>query len=93
MKFILGIQSSDQLANICGSLDKNLDNIAKNLSHYQRVKLLILVISTFVFNLKKVAMVQLNQSLLKQVASILIFVALTNKTMSMLLLKMMQFLP
>ena len=31
MKFTLDIQSSDQLANICGSLDKNLDNIAKNL--------------------------------------------------------------
>jgi len=31
MKFTLDIQSSDQLANICGSLDKNLDNIAKSL--------------------------------------------------------------
>jgi len=31
MKFSLDIQSSDQLANICGSLDKNLDNISKNL--------------------------------------------------------------
>ncbi len=31
MKFTLDIQSSNQLANICGSLDKNLDNIAKNL--------------------------------------------------------------
>ena len=31
MKFTLDIQSSDQLANICGSLDKNLNNIAKNL--------------------------------------------------------------
>jgi len=29
MKFTLDIQSSDQLANICGSLDKNLDNIEK----------------------------------------------------------------
>jgi len=31
MKFTLDIQSSDQLANICGSLDKNLDNIEKSL--------------------------------------------------------------
>ena len=31
MKFTLDIQSSDQLANICGSLDKNLDNISKSL--------------------------------------------------------------
>jgi len=31
MKFTLDIQSSNQLANICGSLDKNLDNIAKSL--------------------------------------------------------------
>ena len=31
MKFTLDIKSTDQLANICGSLDKNLDNIAKNL--------------------------------------------------------------
>ena len=31
MKFTLDIQNSDQLANICGSLDKNLDNIAKSL--------------------------------------------------------------
>ena len=31
MKFTLDIQSSNQLANICGSLDKNLDNIEKSL--------------------------------------------------------------
>ena len=31
MKFTLDIQSSDQLANICGSLDTNLENIEKNL--------------------------------------------------------------
>jgi len=31
MKFTLDIQSSEQLANICGSLDKNIDNIAKSL--------------------------------------------------------------
>lgn len=31
MKFTLDIQSSDQLANICGSLDKNLENISKSL--------------------------------------------------------------
>jgi phosphate starvation-inducible protein PhoH len=86
MKFTLDIQSSDQLANICGSLDKNLDNIAKNLKVNLSNKGSDL-------NLKKVAMAQPNQSLLKQVANILIFVALTNKTMSMLLLKMMQFLP
>ena len=31
MKFTLDIQSSEQLANICGTFDKNLENIAKNL--------------------------------------------------------------
>jgi len=31
MKFTLDIQNSEQLSNICGSLDKNLDNIAKSL--------------------------------------------------------------
>ena len=31
MKFTLDIQDSDQLANICGSLDKNLENISKSL--------------------------------------------------------------
>ena len=31
MKFTLDIQSSKQLANICGTFDKNLENIAKNL--------------------------------------------------------------
>ena len=31
MKFTLDIQSSEQLANICGTLDKNLENNAKNL--------------------------------------------------------------
>lgn len=31
MKFTLDIQSSEQLVNICGSLDKNLENIAKGL--------------------------------------------------------------
>ena len=32
MKFTLDIQSSEQLANICGVLDKNLDYIASNLN-------------------------------------------------------------
>ena len=32
MKFTLNIQSSEQLANICGVLDKNLDYIASNLN-------------------------------------------------------------
>ena len=32
MKFSLDIKRSEQLANICGSLDKNLENIAKNLN-------------------------------------------------------------
>ena len=32
MKFTLDIQSSEQLANICGTFDKNLENIAKNLN-------------------------------------------------------------
>ena len=31
MKFTLDIQSSEQLSNICGTFDKNLENIAKNL--------------------------------------------------------------
>ena len=31
MKFTLNIQSSEQLANICGGLDKNIENIAANL--------------------------------------------------------------
>ena len=31
MKFTLDIQSSEQLANICGTFDKNLENISKNL--------------------------------------------------------------
>ena len=31
MKFSLEIKRSEQLANICGSLDKNLENIANNL--------------------------------------------------------------
>ena len=31
MKFTLDIQSSEQLANICGSLDRNLDNISQSL--------------------------------------------------------------
>ena len=31
MKFTLNIQSSEQLANICGGLDKNIENIATNL--------------------------------------------------------------
>ena len=31
MKFSLDIKRSEQLANICGSLDKNLENIANNL--------------------------------------------------------------
>jgi phosphate starvation-inducible PhoH-like protein len=31
MKFTLDIKSSEQLANICGTFDKNLENIAKNL--------------------------------------------------------------
>ena len=31
MKFTLNIQSSGQLANICGGLDKNIENIATNL--------------------------------------------------------------
>ena len=31
MKYTLDIQSSEQLANICGSFDKNIENIAKNL--------------------------------------------------------------
>ena len=31
MKFTLNIQSSEQLANICGGLDKNIENIAINL--------------------------------------------------------------
>jgi phosphate starvation-inducible PhoH-like protein len=32
MKFSLDIKRSEQLANICGSLDKNLENIANNLN-------------------------------------------------------------
>ena len=32
MKFSLDIKRSEQLANICGSLDKNLENIASNLN-------------------------------------------------------------
>ena len=32
MKFTLDIQSSEQLANICGVFDKNLDYIASNLN-------------------------------------------------------------
>ena len=32
MKFSLNIKRSEQLANICGSLDKNLENIANNLN-------------------------------------------------------------
>ena len=32
MKFSLNIKRSEQLANICGSLDKNLENIASNLN-------------------------------------------------------------
>ena len=31
MKFTLNITSSEQLANICGSLDNNLENISKSL--------------------------------------------------------------
>jgi len=31
MKFTLNIKSSEQLANICGSLDNNLENISNNL--------------------------------------------------------------
>ena len=31
MKFTLNIQSSEQLANICGSYDKNIENIGANL--------------------------------------------------------------
>jgi len=31
MKFSLNIRRSEQLVNICGSLDKNLENIATNL--------------------------------------------------------------
>ena len=31
MKFTLNIQSSEQLANICGGFDKNIENIATNL--------------------------------------------------------------
>ena len=31
MKFTLNIQSSEQLSNICGSYDKNIENIASNL--------------------------------------------------------------
>ena len=32
MKFTLNIKRSEQLANICGSLDKNLENLATNLA-------------------------------------------------------------
>ena len=31
MKFTLNIKRSEQLVNICGSLDKNLENLATNL--------------------------------------------------------------
>ena len=31
MKFTLNIKRSEQLVNICGSLDKNLENLASNL--------------------------------------------------------------
>ena len=32
MKFTLNIKRSEQLVNICGSLDKNLENLATNLA-------------------------------------------------------------